>query len=87
MKNEPALQVSWSSASSTMPLPARRASTAARTSAAGARSPTAMPSVAGQLGVADGRRQRAQTELEGHREHHVAAGPLAGGGCLNRELR
>ncbi len=45
MKNEPALQVSWSAASSTIPLPARRPSTARRTSAAGTRVPTGTPRV------------------------------------------
>ena len=45
MKNDPALQVSWSASSSTMPLAPRSSSTAARTSAAGTRSPTSTPSV------------------------------------------
>ena len=45
VKNEPALHVSWSAASSTMPLRARRASTVSRTSASGARPPTSTPSV------------------------------------------
>ena len=46
VKNEPALTESGSAASTTMPLPRRSASTASRTSASGARSPTARPSSA-----------------------------------------
>ena len=44
VKNEPALTESGSSGSMTMPLPRRSASTASRTSASGARSPSATPS-------------------------------------------
>ena len=39
VKNDPALQVSWSAASSTMPLPRRSSSTASRAAASGTRSP------------------------------------------------
>ncbi|COX52976.1 Uncharacterised protein [Mycobacterium tuberculosis] len=39
VKNDPTLQVSWSVGSSTMPLRARRASTASRTACGSARSP------------------------------------------------
>jgi len=44
VKNEPALRVSGSAGSSTMPLPHRSASTAARTSPSGACPPSATPS-------------------------------------------
>ena len=43
MKNEPALRVSGSAGSSTMPLPRRSRSTASRAPASGTRSPSAAP--------------------------------------------
>ena len=58
VKNEPALQVSWSAGSSTMPLPRRRSRTASRTSASGARSPELDAEGAGELGVLDRRAER-----------------------------
>src|SRR6266545_6645202 len=45
VKNDPALQVSWSSGSSTMPLPRRSPSTASRTASIGARAPLSTPRV------------------------------------------
>ena len=50
------------------PLAGPQTSTAARTSAAGARAPSSTPRRAGQLGVADRRGQGAEPELEGDRE-------------------
>lgn len=45
MKKEPALQVSWSAGSSTIPFDRRSSSTAVRTSASGAASPIWTPRV------------------------------------------
>ena len=75
MKKEPALQVSGSASSSTMPLVRRSASTAARTSRPGP-APHLDAEGARELGVADGRGQRAEPELEGDVEDDVAAGVL-----------
>ena len=74
MKNDPALQVSWSAASSTIPLPERSASTASRTASSGARSPGLDPEGAGELGVGHRLGQVALPELEGDLEHDVAPG-------------
>ena len=75
VKNEPALRLSGSAGSSTMPLPRRSSSTAARTSASGAVSPISTPSRAGQLGVADRPRQPAPaSQREGDVEDDEPAG-------------
>ena len=74
MKNEPALTVSGSEGSSTMPLPRRRSSTASRTSGSGARSTLVDAEPPGELGVADGLGLARGLEREDHAEHEPAAG-------------
>ena len=75
MKNEPADQVSWSSASSTMPLPARSFSTVSRASASGTRSPGLDAQRAGRLGVLHRRRQPARVlQREPDAQHDVPLG-------------
>ena len=75
VKNEPALQVSWSAASRTMPLP--RAQRQDGLADVGERRPLALLDAegAGELGVArPGRRGVPWRELEGDLEDDVAAG-------------
>ena len=74
VKNEPALHVSWSSASSTIPLPRRRPRTASRTSASGARCTQLDAEGPGQLCVRDRGPQRADGELERDVQDDVPSG-------------
>ena len=74
MKNEPAHQVSWSSGSSTMPLPAAQAEDRAAYVGERGTLPLVDAEDAGQLGVPDRRAQVALGELEGHVEDDVTPG-------------
>ena len=71
VKNDPALQVSWSAGSRTMPRARRWASTASRASAK--RHPVAErnPKCRSDIRVADRRRPVPERQLEGHVEHDV----------------
>ena len=72
VKKDPALQVSWSASSSTIPLPARRPRTAERTSSRGPAA-SANAQRAGELGVLHRGAEAALAELEGH-QHDVPTG-------------
>ena len=74
VKKDPALQVSWSAGSRTMPLPRRRPSTAVADLRERGPLPRRHAEGAGELGVLHGRAEVAQPQLEGHVEHDVAAG-------------
>ena len=71
VKNEPALQVSWSAGSSTMPLARRSSRTACRTSARGALGSDVDTESRGQLGIADRAGRRCGFEPERHTQHDV----------------
>ena len=74
VKNDPALQVSWSAGSSTMPLPPTQAEHGLADLHERRALPHGHAEGAGELGVLHGRAEVAQPELEGHVEHDVAAG-------------
>ena len=76
MKNEPTLQVSWSSGSSSMPLLRRRSSTTSRTSRDGAHGAGLDPEPARQLQVPHRRRVGRRRQGERHVQHDVAVGVL-----------
>ncbi len=74
VKNEPALQVSWSAASSTMPLPAAGPAPPARTSASGARSPGSTPRVRASSAYRTGAPRSPMRSWKVDRQHHEPAG-------------
>ena len=74
VKNDPALQVSWSSGSSTMPLPRRSAEDGLPTSAAAPARRRATPRSGPARRTGPGRSEPAAPQPEGHREHDVASG-------------